>query len=350
MEQRARVTNSFQIGLTGGLGVLTAIIIGAAISQTATVLTYIGIALFLALGLDPVVRSLTKRKVPRPVAVGIVVTVFLGAVALILWAIIPTAVREAAKLIEQIPDIATSLVTTDLITRWDSQLGGAITTATSSGLDFISNSANWPVLLGGVLQVGIGVISGVVGVVVVVILTLYFMASLEGMKDYLSKLSSASKRERFRKITDQIAYSVGRWVMGQTSVSLIHATSLFIFLTIISAPFALLLTLLAFTISLIPLIGPLSSAIIVITVTLIEGPQLALIAVIYYLIYLQLEAYLIAPRIMKKAVSIPAALVVIAALMGGTLMGVLGAVIAIPVAASILLIVREVWMPRQQLR
>ena len=84
--------------------------------------------------------------------------------------------------------------------------------------------------------------------------------------------------------------------------------------------------------------------------TLIEGPQLALIAVIYYLIYLQLEAYLIAPRIMKKAVSIPAALVVIAALMGGTLMGVLGAVIAIPVAASILLIVREVWMPRQQLR
>ena len=99
----------------------------------------------------------------------------------------------------------------------------------SSGLDFISNSANWPVLLGGVLQVGIGVISGVVGVVVVVILTLYFMASLEGMKDYLAKLSSASKRERFRKITDQIAYSVGRWVMGQTSVSLIHATSLFIF-------------------------------------------------------------------------------------------------------------------------
>ena len=138
--------------------------------------------------------------------------------------------------------------------------------------------------------------------------------------------------------------------MGQTSVSLVHATSLFIFLTIINAPFALLLTLLAFTISLIPLIGPLSSAIIVITVTLIEGPQLALIAVIYYLIYLQLEAYLIAPRVMKKAVSIPAALVVIAALMGGTLMGVLGAVIAIPVAASILLIVREVWMPRQQLR
>jgi predicted PurR-regulated permease PerM len=75
-----------------------------------------------------------------------------------------------------------------------------------------------------------------------------------------------------------------------------------------------------------------------------------LIALIYYLVYLQIEAYIISPRVMKRAVSIPAALVVIAALMGGTLMGVLGALIAIPVAASVLLIVREVWMPHQQLR
>ena len=350
MEQRARVVNSFQIGLTGGIGVLTAIVIGAAISQTATILTYIAIALFLALGLDPVVRSLTKRKIPRPIAVGIVVVGFLGFVGLVIWAIVPTAVSEATKLIQQVPEIASTLVTTELIAQWDQQLGGTITAATDSSLEFITDSKNWPGLLGGVLQVGIGVLTGVVGIVIVVILTLYFMASLESMKDYLALLTSASKRERFRKLTDQIAYSVGRWVMGQASVSAIHATALFIFLSIIGAPFALLLVLVAFTVSLIPLVGPISSAIIVTLVTLIEGPQLALAVVIYYAIYLQLEAYIIAPRVMKRAVSVPAALVVIAALMGGTLMGVLGAVIAIPVAASTLLIVREVWMPKQQLR
>lgn len=350
MEQRARIVNSFQVGLTGGIGVLTAIVIAAAVTQTATILTYVAIALFLALGLDPIVRSLTKRKIPRPAAVAIVVTGFLGFVGLIIWAVVPTAVAEAAKLIQQVPEIASTLVTTELIAQWDQQLGGAITAATDSSLSFITNSANWPVLLGGVLQVGIGVLTGVVGIVVVVILTLYFMASLESMKDYLALLTSASKRERFRKLTDQIAYSVGRWVMGQTSVSAIHATALFIFLSIINAPFALLLVLVAFTVSLIPLVGPISSAIIVTLVTLIEGPQLALIVIIYYAIYLQIEAYLIAPRVMKRAVSVPAALVVIAALMGGTLMGVLGAVIAIPVAASVLLIVREVWMPKQQLR
>lgn len=350
MEQRARISNAFQLGITGGLGVLTAIVIGAAITQTTTILTYVGLALFIALGLDPAVRWLVKRKLPRLLAVSIVVAGFLSAVALFLWAIIPTAVTEAAKLITQIPALATNLVEQDLIQRLDAQLGGNISTAIETGTAFLANASNWPTLLGGVLQVGIGVISGLLGFIIVVILTVYFMASLESMRTYLAKLTAASKRERFKSLIDQISLSVGRWVMGQTSVALIHGVVLFIFLTIIGSPFSLLLGLVAFAISIIPLIGPLSAAVIVLAVTFFSGSNMALAVIIYYLIYLQVEAYFISPRVMKKAVSIPAALVVIAALMGGTLMGILGAIIAIPVAASVLLIVREIWMPRQQLR
>jgi predicted PurR-regulated permease PerM len=73
----------------------------------------------------------------------------------------------------------------------------------------------------------------------------------------------------------------------------------------------------------------------------------ALIIAVYYAIYLQLEAYLISPRVMRKAVDVPGAVVVVAALAGGALLGVLGALVAIPVAASIILIIRQVWMPRQ---
>jgi predicted PurR-regulated permease PerM len=93
-----------------------------------------------------------------------------------------------------------------------------------------------------------------------------------------------------------------------------------------------------------------TSGVISTVVLLFIDPSLALAVAIYYLVYLQLEAYIISPRVMKKAVAVPASLVVIAALMGGTLLGILGAVVAIPLAASVLLIVREVWMPRQQLR
>ena len=350
MEQRARVTNAFQTGLLGGLGVLTAVLIGAAVTQTATILTYIGIALFIALGMDPIVRALTKWKLPRPLAVVIVIAGFLGAVALLLWAIIPTAVTEAGKLINRIPTIVTNIISNDLVSQWDAQLGGSISAAADGALNFLTDSTNWPTLLGGVLQVGIGVLSGVVGFIIVVILSVYFMASLEPMKEYLSKLAAASKRERFKKITDQVALSVGRWVMDQTSVALLHATVLFLFLTIVGSQFSLLLSLTAFLVSLIPLVGPASAGVIVVGVSFLSGSDYALWALIYYLIYLQLEGYLISPRVMKRAVSIPASIVVIAALMGGTLMGVLGALIAIPVAASILLIIREVWMPTQQLR
>jgi predicted PurR-regulated permease PerM len=102
--------------------------------------------------------------------------------------------------------------------------------------------------------------------------------------------------------------------------------------------------------ALIPLVGPISSGVLVSFVILLQSPGDALVVAIYYLIYLQVEAYLISPRIMKRAVQVPAPIVVIAALIGGTLMGVLGALVAIPTAASLLLIVREIWMPRQQQR
>jgi putative heme transporter len=350
MEPRTKITNAFQLGLTGALGVLVALVIGAAISQTATILTYVGIALFIALGLDPLVRGLVRRKVSRPLAVAIVVAGFIAALALTLWAIIPVVVEQALTLFDKIPEIVTDLINSEFVKDIDSQLDGAITGATGNLMDYLMNTANWPGLLGGVLQVGIGVLGGVIGLIIVVILSVYFMASLEGMKNYVGKLVAASKRERFQKLTDQVTYSVGRWVIGQVSVALIHAIMLYIFLSIIGAPFAPLLAYVSFFIAVVPLIGSTSAGAITAFVVLFTSPTMALAVVIYYLIYLQLEAYVLSPRVMRKAVSVPASLVVIAALMGGTLLGILGAVIAIPLAASVLLIVREVWMPRQQLR
>jgi predicted PurR-regulated permease PerM len=350
MEQRTKLTNAFQIGLTGTIGVLLAILLGLAVSQTATILTYVGIALFAALGLEPAVRALVKRKLPRPLAVAIVVTGFLGSVSLLLWAAIPAVVREAVNLIDRLPQIVEDTINNELFVRWDNELNGAISEATGNLLRYLTDSDNWPTLAGGVLQVGVGVLGGFVGLIIVVILSIYFMASLGTMKDYVANLVAASKRARFVELTDQITYSVGRWVIGQVTVALLHALVLFTYLSIIGAPFAPLLASISFFVAIVPLIGSVTSGAISTGVLLFIDPSLALAVGIYYLIYLQLEAYVISPRIMKKAVAVPAALVVIAALMGGTLLGILGAVIAIPLAAAVLLLVREVWVPRQELR
>jgi predicted PurR-regulated permease PerM len=296
-----------------------------------------------------VVKLLQKIKFPKILAITVVVLGFFGSLALLISLALPVAIEEAAIFIQQVPTLISSFFSLELISQWDERLGGSLTNAGNGLIDFISNAENWPTLLGGVFEVGLGVVSATFGVILVGILTLYFMSSLDEIRGYLSRLVSKSKRASFLSISDQISTSVGRWVIGQLSIALIHAAVVFIFLSIVQAPFVLILSFIAFLFALVPLVGPVIAFVLISSFSLLAGVQTALAVAIFYLIYLQVDAYLISPRVMKKAVSIPSAAVVIAALAGGTLMGVLGALIAIPIAASALLIIREVWMPKQEL-
>ena len=140
---------------------------------------------------------------------------------------------------------------------------------------------------------------------------------------------------------------MGRYVIGQLSLGLLNGVLSLIFLSIIGAPAPILLAFIAFLGSLVPLVGTLTGAIIITLVCLAASPLTALVAAIYYLVYMQVEAYVLSPRIMSRAVAVPGALVVIAAIAGGTLGGVLGALVAIPVAASLIIIVEKVVFPRQ---
>jgi predicted PurR-regulated permease PerM len=199
----------------------------------------------------------------------------------------------------------------------------------------------------GIVQTGLGIASGIFGVIVVIILTIYFTASLPSIKRASYLLVPASKRARFADLADQITDSVGKYVMGQVSLALVNGALSAIFLTIIGAKFPILLAFIAFFFSLIPLVGTITGSVIIVAICLLSGWPTALAAAIYYLVYMQVEAYVLSPRIMNRAVSVPGAVVVIAALAGGSLLGILGALIAIPFAASILLIIKQVVIPRQ---
>ena len=121
-------------------------------------------------------------------------------------------------------------------------------------------------------------------------------------------------------------------------------------MSIVGIPFSVALAFITFLLALIPLVGSLTGAAIVSVVALTVSPTAAVVSLVYYLIYMQVEAYFVSPRVMKEAVSVPGAVVVVAALAGGSLLGILGALVAIPVAASVMLIIRQVWMPRQEER
>jgi predicted PurR-regulated permease PerM len=346
-----RIQNAFRAGLIGTLGVGVGLLLITTVGSLATILTYIGAALFLALGLDPAVKWLVGKGFPHWAAILTVVVVVVGAFAGVIMSVLPNIIDQTAVFVATLPNIIDDMQTQGWVGSLNAQLGGFIdvNAVLVSIADFFKNPTNLSAIAGGALEVGISIANGVTGTIVVVILTLYFTSSMDTMKRGVYSLVPKSKRDTFMRLSEEITSGVGRYVIGQIVLALLNGILTFILLTIIGGEAALVFAFLAFVLALIPLVGTvLASTIIVVGQLLLASPSTALVALIYYLIYMQVEAYVISPRIMNKAVSVPGSIVVIAALAGGTLLGILGALVAIPIAASILLIIKEIVIPAQE--
>ena len=343
------IKNAFRVGLIGALGVGLAMLLMTMVGSLATVLTYIFVAFFLSLGLDPAVKGLQRRKVPQWAAILAVVLVFLIVVGGALFAIVPSLVDQTNSFISGFPEFAKTLLQQPWV-LWIQHTFGAsfdVKAITDAVQKFLANPANISKITGGLLKVGLGIASGVSGTLIVIILTLYFTASLDVIKKSTYALVPKSKREGFADMFEKVTSGVGKYVVGQIALAALNGILCFIMLTIIGGKAALVWAFVAFLLALIPLIGTVISAVTVsLSQLILASPLTAIVILVYFLIYMQVEAYLISPRVMNKAVSIPGSVVVIAALAGGELMGILGALVAIPIAASIILIIKEIAMPR----
>jgi predicted PurR-regulated permease PerM len=174
------------------------------------------------------------------------------------------------------------------------------------------------------------------------------MSALPSIKRVGISLVANSKRAKLEGIVEKVIGSVGRYVMGQVVVSSINTSILFTVLIIAGVDFAVVLAFINFLLVLIPIIGSITGAAIVILITAATSPTETIIGVaIALLLYIQIEAYLVSPRVLKRAVNVPTAVIIVSALVGGALAGILGSLLAIPTAATVLLIIREVWVPRQ---
>ncbi|NLA09668.1 MAG: AI-2E family transporter, partial [Microbacteriaceae bacterium] len=327
-----RVNNPFGIAFVATLGVGLGIVLLQSVGTLSTILLYVGTALFLSLGLDPVVSFLERRRLPRWAAVLLTIIALLGVFAGIVLMILPIIIDQVSQLITQVERLVTRQGWENDIKDW---LQGVFPNLEVDQVWDAVNSwllaLDWGSITQGVLSAGVAVISGLAGAFIVLILTIYFTASTPSLKAAVYRLVPASKRHRFVDLAEQITDSVGYYVIGQVSLATVNGILSAIFLSIIGAPFPAVLACVAFFFSLIPLVGTLTGSTLIVLTCLIPGlgaPITALIAAIYYLVYMQIEAYVLAPRIMGRAVAVPGAVVVIAALAGGALLGLLGALIA----------------------
>lgn len=345
----AGLRHPFAVGFLVVLGGLVAAALGGALASLSTVLVSVGVALFIAMALEPLVAWLTRHKMSRALAIAVVFAAFALVGAIILAVIIPIAVVQIGELAKAIPGFIIDIQNSPWFHRLIELSGdNAIYDGVLDQVRaWLSNPSNLLAIGGGAFAVGSGLVNGVAGALIVLVLTLYFLASLQSMKDAVVRLAPAYARPKTVQLTDQLTESVGGYVSGMAVLAASNAVFTLILMSILRVPFAPLLAVLALFITMIPMIGSVLFWIIASIVSLFTIGWVGLVFAGIYFAYMQVEAYVMTPRVMTKAVSIPGSLVLIGAMVGATLLGLLGALIAVPVTASLLTILNEVFVPKQ---
>ncbi|GAA4694926.1 AI-2E family transporter [Nocardioides conyzicola] len=336
----------FFVGFVGGLGVLVAFWFATQIQAIGSTLMLIVVSLFLAAGLDPAVRFFERRGMRRSYAVLTVIVVVLAALALFLVAIVPVIADQVRSLTDNVPTWLDQLQRNRQVQRLDDEYD-----IIAKIQDYVTAGDFAGALFGGAVGVGLAVLGALFNGFIVVVLTLYFLASLRTTTSALYRLAPASRRDRVSRLGDRIVRSVGGYVSGAFIVAMCAGVSSLIFLFVVGlGQYAVALAFVVALLDVIPMIGATIGAVIVTAIAFAEDWKIGIACAIFYIVYQQVENYVIYPRVMSKSVDVPGAVTVIAALTGAALFGVVGALLAIPTAASILMLTREVWVRRQDTR
>ncbi len=336
-----RRNSPFMLGFLGSLGVFLAWFLIQALVQARSVIILIVVSLFLAVGLNPLVEALMRRGLRRNFAIGVVFLIVISGFGAFAAAILPPVIEQTDAFVTKLPDYLDDLRQNDTIRRFDSDYQ-----VIGKTQRYITSGAVGERMFGGLLGVGRIVLNALFSALSVLILTLYFLAALPSMKRQAYRLVPSSRRTRVQLLSDEILVRIGGYVGGAFTIASVATVTSFLFLTVIGLPYALALAVFVGLLDLVPLVGATLAATLVSVLGFVESPAVGLACLAFFVAYQQLENYVIYPRIMRAAVDVPAALTVVAVLLGGALLGVIGALLAIPTAAAILLVVRQVAIPR----
>ena len=338
-------SHPFYFGFIATLGALTAIVLMRALASVSQIFVLILIALFLATGLNPAVEALRKRNMSRSTAVTVIFSYVILFVIFFALVVVPPVISQGTNLIENAPQLLQDLMKNETINQLNTQFGlidtlqEKLKTITSDGTLLIST-------FGGVIGVGKSVLSGFFTALTILVLTLYFITSLPQAVNLGLSLVPASRRDRVGVLTNAIIARVGAFVGSQILIAAMAAVFVVILATVLGMPSPFAIGMIVLVAALIPLIGHFLGGGIVTLIALTQSVAIGAIAFVAYIVYVQIENYVVTPRIMKRTLAVPGAVTIISALIGSSLLGLVGGLLAVPVAASIILILDEVVIPR----
>lgn len=333
--------NPFYIGFFIAAGGITAYALLTSLAQLRDILVLVVLCFALALGLNPVVEWFHNRGIRRGLAVLIVALVLLCFLALAGWAIVPVVSEQVQRLYSMAPAYLDNLRDNPQIADFDAQFQ-----VIERIQDFLISGELISGVFGGLVGAGQAVANVIFSIVISVVLTLYFLTSLPNIKEVIYQLAPASRRARTRYLATEAFKRVGGFVSGIFLVAMLWTVVSFVLFNLVGmSQYAVALAVVVGLLAFIPLVGTSIAIIIVAIVAFSFGQTTGLIVVIALLAYQQFDAYFIQPRIFARSVQVPGVLVILAAVSGGLLLGLVGAILAIPTMAALLLLYREVLLP-----
>jgi predicted PurR-regulated permease PerM len=338
-------SHPFYFGFMVTIGALLALTMLQALASASAVFILIIISIFLAAGLNPAVLFFQNRGLNRGASVGAVMASVLLFVAAFIAIAVPPLLDQGNQLLDNAPALIKDLNNNAFINDLNNKYG--VIDSLQTKIDSLIKDGQFAITaFGGVIGVGKAVVSGLVSTITILVLTLYFLASLPQVINIGLRFVPATRRDRVSKLTNAIVGRIGSFVGGQAIIAALAATFILIMGLIIGMPYPGPLAMVVLICGFIPLVGHFIGMSIVTVVSLTDSLTTAAIALGAYILYVQIENYVITPRIMRKSLAIPGLVTIIAALLGASLLGLVGGLLAVPIAAAVLLILDEVVFPR----
>ncbi|MEW1776877.1 AI-2E family transporter [Streptomyces sp. NPDC086777] len=340
----ARTRSWVTVGFGLGLGASLAWLAVQTVMRVSSMLTLLMLAVFIAISLEPIVAWFTRRGLRRGWAVAIVLTGFVVVLGGFLALVIPPVTKEITALVNAVPG-------------WLKQLHDHQSTIghledrfhlVEKGKEQIGTGGGASGLAGGILGAGQKVLSTVASTAIVITVTLYCMAALPAIKEFCYRFVAASRRERVEGVAEEIMNRIGKFMLGNLVTSGIAGVATFGWCAATGVPYAAALGVFTALMDLIPIVGSTLAGIVVSLVALSVSLPIAIATAVFYVVFRVAEDYLIVPRAMKFAVDVHPLVTVLAVLVGGALLGVIGALVAIPAAVAVGLVLDEYVFPKKE--
>lgn len=333
-----------RVGFSLGLGASLAWLAVQTVMRVSSMLILLLLAVFIAISLEPLVVWFTRRGLRRGWAVAIVLTGFIVVLGGFLALVIPPVTKEITALVgavpgwlEQLHDHQSTIGRLEdrfhLVEKAKQQIGSG---GGASGV------------AGGVLGAGQMVLSTITSTAIVITVTLYCMAALPAIKEFCYRLVAASRRERVEGVTEEIMNRIGKFMLGNLVTSGIAGMATFGWCAATGVPYAAALGIFTALMDLIPIVGSTLAGIVVSLVALSVSLPIAVATAVFYVVFRVAEDYFIVPRAMKFAVDVHPLVTVLAVLVGGALLGIIGALVAIPAAVAVGLVLDEYVFPKKE--